>query len=330
MNSQMRLLGFAFSLMVALGGLAALAPAAEALKISYTSPWIGWGPLYIAEDEGYFKGEGLEVEMAYIQSDTPQEAFDLLTNEQVDGRLTTLDEAALYWRPATPYAVMLATDISSGGDGVLVRKDQNIRSVKDLQGKRVGLWLTTPSHFLFSFLLQQNGMAQEDVTLVDLPAEDAAAAVVAGDVDAAVTWNPYLAKAAEDPNVEILVTSKDTPGLIADVLIMRKDTLVSKPEACQALVRAWNKAVEYQKANPDEAAAILAKRLDYGTAENVKADLAGITVQGREQNAQFFGGDGPGTALGTANFAIELWTDLGRLTTPVKAEDLIDDSCLGK
>lgn len=328
MKRRMLSLGLALSVIVALGSMAGPAPAAEPLKIAYGSPWIGWGPLYVAQEKGYFKDEGLDVEIMYIQSDTPQEGFDLLATRQIDARLSALDESTLYWTPETPFAVVLATDVSAGGDGVLVRNDRGIGSVEDLKGKRVGLWLTTPSHFLLNHLLHESGMSEEDVTLVDMPAEAAAAAVVAGDVDAAVTWSPYLAQAAEDATVEILVTSKDTPGLIADVLLMRKDMLASTPETCQRLVRAWNKAVEYQKANPDEAAAIMAKGLNYGTAENVKADLAGLIFQGKEESAQFFGGTGPGTALGTASFAIDLWTELGRLTTPVKAEDLIDDSCL--
>ena len=330
MKRHVLALGFACSVTVILVGMAKPAAVAEPLKIAYASPWIGWGPLYIARANGYFKNEGLDVEIVFMESNTPQEGFDLLTTKLVDGRLVTLDEAALYWKPEMPYAAVLATDISSGGDGVLVRNDRNIASIEDLNGKTVALWLNTPSHFLLSYLLQQGGVPEEDVTVVDMSAEDAAAAVVAGNVDAAVTWNPYLAKAAEHPNVETLVTSKDTPGLIADVLVMREDTLTSNVEACQGLVRAWNKAVEYQRSNPDEGATIMAKGLDYGTAEDVKADLAGVALQGREESAQFFGGTGPGTALATASFAIELWTERGRLTTPVKAEDLIDDSCLEK
>lgn len=330
MARQMQSFGFAFSAMVALGGVAGVASAAEPLKIAYGSPWVGWGPLYIAAEKGYFEDEGVEVEILHMEWPDPQDGFDALAAKEIDGRLTTLDEAVLYWRPETPFAVMLATDASSGGDGVLVRNDRNIDSIEDLRGKTVGLWLTTPSHFLLGYLLQQSGMSENDVQLVDLPAEDAAAAVLAGEVDAAVTWSPYLAKAAEDPNVEILITSKETPGLIADVLLMRTETLASDVEACQGLLRAWNKAVEYQKANPDDAATIIAQGLNYGTAKDVKADLAGIAVQGKEENAQFFGGTGPGTAQGTASFAIELWSELGRLTTPVHAVDLIDDGCLEK
>lgn len=330
MNRQVLLSGFAVSVMVALGPIGGSVPAAEPIKIAYGSPWIGWGPLYVAKEKGYFDDEGVEVEIAFIEWETPQEGFELLAAEEIDGRLSTLDESTLFWRPETPFVAVLAVDASSGGDGVLGRSDRAIGSVADLKGKNVALELNTPSHFLLSYLLQQNGMSEADVTIVNMSPEDAATAVVAGDVDAAVTWNPYLSNAADDPSVDLLLTSKDAPGLIADVLLMRKDMIDENPEVCQRLVRAWNKAVEYQKANPDEAAAIMAKGLNYGTSDNVKADLAGITVQGKTENAAFFGGDGPGTALGTARFAIDLWTELGRLTTPVTAEDLIDDRCLEK
>jgi NitT/TauT family transport system substrate-binding protein len=111
-----------------------------------------------------------------------------LANKQIDGRLATLDEGILHWKPESPFVVVLALDISSGGDGVLVRTDRNIKSVGDLKGKKVGLEHTTPGHFLLNYLLQQNGLSEADVTIVNMSPEDAAAAVVAGDVDAAATF----------------------------------------------------------------------------------------------------------------------------------------------
>jgi NitT/TauT family transport system substrate-binding protein len=330
MKGRLLSLGFACSMLVALGGIGGPASAVDPLTIGYGSPWIGHGPLHIAVQKGYFEDEGLDVELAKIKVSGPQEEFEALAAKQVDVLPVTLDVSTLYWRPEAPIAVVLAIDASSGGDGVLFRTDRNIGSIEDLKGKQVALRLNTPSHFFLSYLLRQNGMSGDDVTLVDMSPEEAAKAVVAGDVDVAVTWNPHLLTAAEDPRVDILVTSKDTPGLITDVLVMRKDVVVSNPEACQGLVRAWNKAVEYQSANPDEAAAIMAKGLGYGTADDIKTDLAGIVLQGKEGNAQLFAGDGEGTALGTTRFAIDLWTELGQLTTPVKAEDLIDASCLEK
>jgi NitT/TauT family transport system substrate-binding protein len=329
MKQQLVSLAFAISATAALGGTTP-ARAAEPLTIAYGSPWIGQGPLHIAAQKGYFEDEGLDVKLAKIEASGPQEEFTALAAKQIDVLTTTMDVSTLYWTPEAPFATILAIDASSGGDGVLVRTDRNIDSIEDLKGKRVALRLNTPSHFFLSYLLRQNGMAQHDVTLVDMSPEDAGKAVMAGDVDVAVTWDPHVRKAAEDPKVDVLVTSTETPGLLVDVLVMRKDVLASKPEACRGLVRAWNRAVEYQKANPDEAAAIMAKGLGYGTADDITADLAGIDLHGKEGNAQLFAGDGEGTALGTTRFAIDLWTRLGRLTTPVKAEDLIDASCLEK
>ena len=75
--------GFAFSMVVALGGIAGQIPSASAepLKIAHGSPWVGWGPLYIAEEKGYFKDEGLEVEVVNFDWATPQEGFDALANK---------------------------------------------------------------------------------------------------------------------------------------------------------------------------------------------------------------------------------------------------------
>lgn len=295
------------------------------LKIGIGSGWIGYGPLYMAQDKGYFKDEGLQVELVRMGG-----LPGALAARQIDGRLATLDEMISQWIPGAPIAAILAIDESSGGDGILIRKDSNINSVKDLKGKTVALQRTTASHFFLNYLLQQNGMSEEDVTLRYMQAEEAAAAIVAGKVDVAVTWQPHLSEAAKNPSVNLFLTTKETPGLIVDVLILRKEVLAAHPEAGKRLVRAWNKAVEYHKMNPDDAAVIMAKALDYEKPEDFKADLAGVTFCGKERNAQLFSGSGPGTALGTVNFAIELWTKLGRITTPIKAEELIDAAYLEK
>lgn len=300
------------------------------LKITYGFPWIGYGPFYVAQEKGYFKDEDLQVELLHRDLGGPDAEFQALAAGETEGLPITLDVTPLYWKSETPFAVVLAIDDSSGGDGILVRKDLNIDSVKGLKDKTIALRQNTPSHFFLNYLLQQHGLSEADVNISDMSPEEAASAVVAGNVDAAVTWNPPLSEAMKDPNVDLLVTSKETPGLIVDVLLMRKDVLQSKPDACKRLVRAWNKGVDYLTSNPDEAAAFIVKGLDYGTPEAVKADLAGITPYGKERNAEFFSGSGPGTALHTANFAIELWTKLGRVASPVKAEDLIDSSCLEK
>ena len=65
--------------MVAFGSIAGQVPSASAepLKIASGSQWIGWGPLHIAKEKGYFKDEGLEIEVTIFDWSTPQEGFDI-------------------------------------------------------------------------------------------------------------------------------------------------------------------------------------------------------------------------------------------------------------
>jgi NitT/TauT family transport system substrate-binding protein len=309
------------------GGQGAAAPIS--LKIGY-SVWVGYGPLFIARDKKFFEEEGLNVELVKVED--PKDRFTALAGQQLDGLVSTLDTMTLYWRAETPFVAIAGLDDSSGGDGVLVRKDASIASVADLKGKTIGVNVGSVSHFFLTYLLQKNGLSEADVTLVKMKQGDVPAALSAAQVQAGVTWEPHLSKATKDENVAILTTSKETPGLIVDVLIMRSDVLKGNKEIGAKLARAWNKAVDYQKANPDDAAKLMQEGLGgfYEKPDDIKADLAGVTLFDKARNAAFFSGDGDGTAIGTTKFAIDLWSKLGIITTPVKAEDMVDGAYLEK
>ncbi|MFN8440852.1 MAG: ABC transporter substrate-binding protein [Caldilineaceae bacterium] len=297
------------------------------LKIGY-SVWVGYGPLFIAQAKGYFADQGLDVELVKVED--PKDRFTALAGQQLDGLVSTLDTMTLYWNAETPFSAIFGLDDSSGGDGVLVLKDKSINSIADLKGHSIGVNVGSVSHFLLDFLLQKNGLSDADVSLVKMKQGDVPAALASGQVDAGVTWEPHLSKAAQDPNVAILTTSKETPGLIVDIMILRKDIISSNPDVATKLNKAWNQAVEYQKANVDDAAKLMQEGLGgfYEKPADIMADLAGVTLYDKARNATFFQGDAAGTAVGTTKFAIDLWTQLGQITKPVKAEDMLDGSHL--
>ncbi|MEP7198602.1 MAG: ABC transporter substrate-binding protein [Chloroflexota bacterium] len=324
------LLALSLLIVAACGPAAPAAPAAPvALKMGY-SVWVGYGPLFIAKEKGYFKDENLDVTLTKVED--PKDRFTALNGKQLDGLVSTLDTMTLYWRAETPFVAIGGLDDSSGGDGIVVLKSKNINTVKDLKGKQIGVNVGSVSHFFLDFLFQKDGMSDADVTLVKMKQGDVPAAIAAARIDAGVTWEPHLSKSAKDPNVKILTTSKDTPGLIVDVLIMRKDVLAANPDIGKRLVRAWNKAIEYNKANKDDAAKIMQVGLGgfYEKPQDILDDLAGATLYDKARNVTFFNGNGAGTAIGTTKFAIDLWTKLGQITTPIKAEDMVDASYLDK
>ena len=92
-----------------------------------------------------------------------------------------------------------------------------------------------------------------------MTAADAGSAFVAKRVDAAVTWEPWLARGKATDFGHLLVDSSTTPGLITDVLIVKTDWANAHKKDVEAIVRAWNEAVAYYREHPDELINIMAK-----------------------------------------------------------------------
>ena len=277
------------------------------LKIGY-STWVGYGPLFIARDKGYFADAGLDVELVKVED--PKDRFTALAGSQLDGLASTLDTLSQYWRAETPFKAILGLDVLSGGDGIVA--GPGIKTVKDLKGKQIGVNVGSVSQFFLEYILQQNGLADSDVTLVKMQQGDVPAALAAARVDAGVTWEPHLSKSVKN-GATLIASSKETPGLIVDVLIMRADVLSANPTVGPALIAAWNKAIDYWKSNPDDADTVMAKGLAgfYNTSDDIKADLAGATLFDADTNAKFFGSTDQGSTISTMKFAIDFYTKLG-------------------
>lgn len=319
----------ALMLVIALVAGLLVTPATSApvapLKIGYPV-WVGYGPLFLAEKKGFLKELGTSVEFILMEDTKPR--YVALAAKRIDGLMTTIDTVVQRVKPDLQMAAILPMDDSKGGDGIVARKE--INSVRDLKGKKVAFSEGSVSHFFLAFLLRQNGMSLKDITAVNMTAGDAGAAFVAGKVDAAVTWEPWLTKGKSAPHGKILVDSSATPNLIVDVLVFRKDVIKARPRDMQNIVDAWVKAVEFWKSNPDEANTIMAGAVG-GWLKDTKVfaeTLAGVRYYDRAALREFFGTKAaPGPGVKTTQFAIDLWTQLGKAGMKgIKAADILDGS----
>jgi NitT/TauT family transport system substrate-binding protein len=321
----MKRLGIGFTLallLVALGrGQGA---AAEPLKIGYPT-WVGYGPLFLARDKGFWKEEGIQVEL--VKMEDPKERFFALAAARLDGLASTIDTMGLYLKTGKEFQYVLALDDSAGGDGIVARKE--IASIKDLQGKKVAFAEGSVSQFFLNVLLKGAGLTQGDIDAVNMTAGDAGAAFVAGKVDAAVTWEPWLTRGKSAPHGHLLVDSSKTPGLITDILIFRRDVIQTRAREVQGVVNAWNRAVAYWEKNPKESNEIMARAVG-GWLKDPKVfeeTLAGIKFYNREANLKFFGTPArPGPINQTVQNALDIWSGFGRLQVQVPAQELISHS----
>ena len=293
--------------------------AAETLRLGY-STWVGYGPLFLARNYRYFDEAGVNVDL--IKVENPSERFATLASGRLDGLVTTLDTMSQYWKPSFMVRAVLGLDDSKGGDGIVAKN--TIRTVKDLRGKTVAFREGSVSHFFLSVLLRQNGMTEKDLHGVNMGQDDAGRAFLAGKVDAAVTWEPWLTQAKGASGGHILVDSGQTPGLIVDILLFRRDVIQAHPDAVKGVIAAWYQAIEYWKKSPDDANGIMAQAVG-GWLKDVKTfkeTLDGVRYYDEAINKRYM--EPGGQMYVTAQNAIDIWTALGKIKEKVAAADLID------
>ena len=304
-------------------GLPAIA-AAQPLKIRY-SVWVGYGPLFLAREKGFLKEEKVDVEL--INMEDPKEGFFAMSAGRLDGVVSTIDTMLLYLKTGKEFQYVLALDDSAGGDAIVARKE--IKSVRDLKGKKVAFSEGSVSQFFLNVLLRESGLSQKDIDAVNMKPGDAGAAFVAEKVDAAVTWEPWVTKSKNTAFGQVLVDSSKTPGLITDVLIFRRDVIEKRGKEIQGVVNAWNKAVAYWEKNPAESNEIMAKGLgDWLKDPKVFAEtLSGVKFYNRAANVKFFGtAQKPGDLAKVAQNAIDIWGSFGKLQAKMTPKDLINYS----
>ena len=278
-----RLRGPALAFLAALGGFSTAA-AADPLTVAL-STWVGYGPLYIAKEKGFFKDEGLDVKLVLMED--VKTRMPALTAGRIDVAVTTVDAVLAFTSADRPLTYLFAVDDSRGGDGIVANKA--IKDVAGLKGKKIAFTEGSVSQFFLSVLLKDAGLTVKDVQGLNMTAGDAGAAFVAGKVDAAVTWEPWLSRGKATPHGALLVDSSAKPGLITDVMVTTKAKLEARRPEMTALYRAWSKAVEWQKTHAGEADAIMAKGVG-GWLEDPKVfaeTRAGIAFYDSAMNATF-------------------------------------------
>jgi len=196
------------------------------------------------------------------------------------------------------HKVILAIDYSNGADGIVARSD--IQTLANVKGKRIGLDPNTLEEFFMAWALEQNGLSLKDVTVVAADPEKAAQLLKTGEVDIAVTYEPFLSQLLADNQFHTIYSSSDAPGLIADILTFRSDFIQAYPKTIEATLRAYFQGLHFWKEHPSEAMKILAKEL-HDTPEGAAQQLQGLHVLDENDNHTAF------------TFAAEMQTLYGNL-----------------
>jgi outer membrane protein OmpA-like peptidoglycan-associated protein/ABC-type amino acid transport substrate-binding protein len=301
--------------------------------------WAGHAPGIVfnnglePSDGSYYRRQ-LGIDVKFVLIEDPAAKLAAFRNGDVDVMWNTVDnwarEASVLAEQNQKAKSIIMQDWSRGGDGIVSLS--SIKSIEQLKGRRIACTQFTPSHFLLLYLLSQSGLSPQDRAAVeksiiftqDAPA--AAAMFKAGQVDAAVTWEPDLsgAVAARGDAAHVLVSTTAASNIIADTLCARQDIVDKAPETMQKFVDGWFKGIEMMKKDPSSSYAVVGKALKLDE-ETVSGMLSGLKLTGYADNAQFYGLAGGKAHYATLfDTAFVIWRKKGLVTRTVDAKDWAD------
>ena len=261
------------------------------------SAWPGWFPWQIAQEQKLFEANQVNVDLKWF--DGYLDSINALRAGQLDANTQTLNDTISSVAAGSDQVIVLVNDNSTGNDKIIVR--EGINTIADLKGKKVAAEEGTVDHFLLLLGLKKAGLTQADIQFQPLETGAAAAAFVAGQVDAVGVFAPFTTKALSRPGSKELFSSKDFPGAIPDHLVVSRQLINQRPQDVQALVNTWFATLDFMRANQAKAYEIMAKRAGVSVAEYQAYD-AGTKIFTLEENVQAFN---PGNNMTSLRYAAE-------------------------
>lgn len=231
--------------------------------------WPGYEFLYLAQEKGFYRDEGLDVRL--VEFNSLSDARRAYERGQIDVIGTTVIEVlqARDNSSRSPQIVQVI-DYSDGADVILARP--GITSLAGLRGKRVGVELASLGIYILARGLEKNQMGLGDVEIVSVDQTAMEGAFRKGELDAIVTYPPTSTMLLRDGKANIVFSSAQIAGEVIDVIAVEEAVNVGRAGDVAKLLRAYHRAIAYMRQHPADACRIMAEREGI-TAEEFHAAL---------------------------------------------------------
>lgn len=318
------------------------AGAAEKVKIASAVSWPAYAFWEIIETQNL--APDLDLEVAVLND--PMGGYAMLSTGQFDVYGSTIDYAPIATEQGLPIRQVTLGTISNGVDQVMLSQQMK---PEELRGKRVAAPEAFVGHLLVGYWLRQNGIGISDVEWVNLNADEAAGAMLGGDIFAAYMYEPWTSKVMEGLPGAVVVAKSNQPdilqtAMIGDAIYMSESFLTERRETALKLLRAYFDAVQWWKDHPAEGNEIISKHLEWPVTDTefvwgkdgTATDVEGVYPYTFAQAAAFCGvadgelpfGLAKGQIFKAYEIAAENWKELGLVKAVAPAEKGIDCSLM--
>ncbi|MDE2617533.1 MAG: ABC transporter substrate-binding protein [Burkholderiales bacterium] len=276
-------------------------------------PWPAYEPMFLARTLGYMP-PGVELQ----ESNTGQESIQLIYDGRVDGVMLTLDEVLRLRDQGVALQIVLVFDVSRGADMLLARP--GMRDLAALRNQRVGVEDSTLGALMLTLILEKAGLQRKDVSVQPIPYDEHETAWDRNYIDALITYEP-LAGRLLARGARLLLSTRQLPDTIFDVLAMRSEVLDRHADGLRACLAAYFKALTYLRQNPWDVAYRVAPRLQV-SAEGLIDSLRGLELPDRIGNLSYLAGT-DSALLKAVHRLSPILQQAGLLQKPVNTERLL-------
>lgn len=260
----------------------------------------------VARAEKYYEEE-LGVDVKIVNFDSGKDVNTALAAGSIDVSELGSNPTALGISNGLKYDVIYIGDIIGSAESLVVKNSANVKSVKDLKGKKIATPFASTAHYSLLNALKFEGVKETDVKLLDMEPDDINAAWSRGDIDAAYVWYPVLNNLLKDGTI---LTGSDKiakkGAVTADLVVARQDFEKQNPELVTKYVKALNKANDLDQSNPEKVVSDIADILKISK-DDAEFQRKGFEwIQGEDQlKEEYLGGNIAKVLKNTADFLTE-------------------------
>jgi aliphatic sulfonates family ABC transporter substrate-binding protein len=256
---------------VVLALLAGDAAAQAPIKIRFA-----WQPynavlFYTARDLKLFEKAGLDAELVKFTAGPPQ--FAAYRSESIDAGLFGTAGYVVGLSQGLDLKNFYIQIVSAYADGLVVRPESGIASLKDLKGKKIAYLRGTSAHIGLVTAAAKAGLAASDVQMITMDITNMVPAFAAKDIDGAYAWEPWISK-MEAAGGKVLTRTADLGLNTSDHWVVREKWARANPEGMRRLIRVIDLAYEAFKRDPTTAIRATAENL--GVTEAVAKHIVEI------------------------------------------------------
>lgn len=236
------------------------------VRVGITETFLGEAATFTAREQGFFKQNGLKVELESNSSGgvSIRELFrggvDIAHVAETPVVYSLLDSSYYKKEPLPSFQIfadmMYATEVQH----IVARKDHGITKPKDLIGKTIAVYKGTQLDYFFDSFLLESQIPKEKIKVVNMNPTEQVKAIIKGEIDVAITWEPYASYILQKLGGRAVSLEPQLSYSTLWLVTTLDSYAQNNPKVLINYLRSIKQAQDYIDAHPEETQQLLARK----------------------------------------------------------------------